>query len=121
MTEKRSGIAVSRVARNNTNNGNKKGSRDPERIAVIAADSAPARDGNKTPGARAGITRATSLPEWVRAHAAEVELWPAIEDDRGGRCVVGDCERPTFAIQLCRGHYQRAKRAFRAESREGKN
>ena len=63
------------------------------------------------------MTDCLPLPDWVRAHAAEIVAWPAIATNDAPACAVAICDREAFAIGLCQAHYRRAKRAHRAEFR----
>lgn len=69
-----------------------------------------------TNGRRSDLVRATqTLQQWVQAHAEEIGRWPRVATDADPGCLVSTCDRSSFAINLCRAHYKRASRAFRAE------
>ena len=58
-----------------------------------------------------------TLQDWVAAHAAEIAGWHPVATDSDPGCLVAACDRSAFAVNLCRAHYKRASRAFRAEGR----
>ena len=47
---------------------------------------------------------------WVAEHHEEVREWGAPVGPGPSRCLVTTCPRESFAVGLCKAHWQKAKR-----------
>lgn len=117
---------VRRVVRGGTDSpeiGSKNSSQESPRtpyhpVPPPAASRPQQLDETTTSGRRSDFVCATqTLQLWVQAHLEELSGWPPVATDSDPGCLVTDCDRSSFAINLCRAHYKRASRAFRAEGR----